>query len=110
MMVEDNIEALVDLAALRVAEDMERRPVTDADGIWRFDRIVSNVMGRNEDGPNRDREFWREVERLARAKNASKDTWDCGGFGLVASYAQCAAAYATPGFAEAKRFNDKYGS
>jgi hypothetical protein len=34
--------------------------------------------------------------------NAKKDTWDRGGYGIVASFAQTQAAFATPGFAEAR--------
>ena len=42
------------------------------------------------------------VEGVARAKNTKRDTWDRAGFGIVACFAQQKAAYATPGFAEAR--------
>ena len=52
----DNVEALVELAALKVAEDMVCRPVMGADSIWRFDRVIEDVFGRNRSCT---KEFWR---------------------------------------------------
>ena len=92
----DDIATLVDAAALAVKQDMERKPVTGADGIWRFDRVCEQVIGK------RDRETLRAIERVAREKNARRDTWDREGFGIVASFAQTKAAFMTPGFAEAR--------
>lgn len=45
-----------------------------------------------------------ELEKAARALNAGRETWDRTGYGIVASYAQTRAAYATPGFAEARKW------
>lgn len=95
----DDIDTLITQAATSVKEDMETRPVTGADGIWRFDRICESQFGK---GYNHPKEFWLEVEKRARKLNAGKDTWDRAGFGIVASFAQTRAAYATPGFAEAR--------
>lgn len=88
---------LIDQAAKAVAEDMARRAPSGADGIWRFDRIVEGVLGKEHN-----QETWRAMERRARELNARKDTWDRGGYGIVASFAQTKAAFATPGFAEAR--------
>lgn len=94
-----DVHKCVDIAASIVARDMKARPVSEKDGIWRFDMALRNYFGGAHYRP---REFWLEVERQARAKNAGKDTWDSAGYGIVASFASTTAAYATPGFAEAR--------
>lgn len=91
-------EGLIKAAALAVEQDMKRRPIAGA-SIYRFDRIIGKVFGDSK----RSREFWLDVERQCRVKNAGKDTWDAAGYGIVASFAQTIAAYATPGFAAARR-------
>ncbi len=94
----DDIDTLITAAATDVALDMERRPPSGSDGIWRFNRLIERVFA-----SPKTKEFWAEVERRCRARNAGNDTWHPGGFGIVASFAQTKAAFATPGFAEARR-------
>jgi hypothetical protein len=96
----DDIDRLIDDAASIVARDMERRPVSARDGIWRFDRALRDFFGETRAHP---REFWIEIYNRAFIKNAGKDTWDSAGYGIVASFAQTIAAYATPGFIAARR-------
>lgn len=94
------METLIDSAAQAVALDMAARPPRASDGIWRFDAVLRPILGVTGDHP---KEFWNELERRARARNAGKDAWDPGGYGVVASYASTMGAFATPGFAEARR-------
>jgi hypothetical protein len=91
---------IVDQAAKAVAEDMERKASSGSDGIWRFDRILEGVFGAEP----RSKEVWREIERRARECNSKKDTWDRGGYGIVASFAQTKAAYATLGRLKVRKF------
>ena len=95
----DDIDVLIKQAATAVNQDMERRPVTGADGIWRFDRILERQFGQTHNHP---KEFWLEVQERAYQLNSGQDTWSPAGFGIVASFAQTRAAFATPGFAEAR--------
>jgi len=95
----DNIETLVDAAADAIAKDKERKPVTGADGCWRFDRVLDEVFGKS-----RDREFFIAVEKVAMTKLVASGgrRADWSSFDLVHSYASTKAAFMTPGFAEAR--------
>lgn len=77
---------------------MIKKPPSAKDGIWRFNRILDLIF--NEPIS---KESWFEIENQARKLNSGKDTWDQSGYGIVASYAQNKGAYATPGFASARR-------
>ena len=100
MVFMDTFEKLVDAAAGAVKKSMEERPVKDSDGIWRFDLILRTVLGHMS---YRSKEDWHKIQEIAWKKNFKKETWDREGYGIVASFAQTNAAYATPGFAEARR-------
>lgn len=96
---EEDVDELVEQAKKAVEADMKQRPPSVKDGIWRFDRIIDTVFGT----ARRDKEFWLEVERIARKKNVGARFGSWTGYSVVASYAQSKAAYATPGFAAARR-------
>ena len=92
----DVIETLVDIASEAVEQDMLLKPTSGSDGIWRFDRILAGVFG------TRDKEFWLACADLAYKKNIGAPFGKWTGYSVTASYASCRAAYATPGFAEAR--------
>lgn len=91
-------------AAAAVKQDFIDRPTTPGEGIWRFDQAIERVI----DPKGRTKEFWVELRDLACRVNKGKETWDRDGFGIVSSYAGNKAAYATPGFTEAKRLQGLY--
>ncbi len=92
----DEIEALIEAAKLTVERDMERRPPTSADGIWRFDRLLDAVFG------ERDKQFWKAVSQVAHQKDAGAGHRGWTPYNVIASYASTKAAFATPGFADAR--------
>jgi hypothetical protein len=91
----EHIRNLVEQAKNAVEADMAQKPVTSADGIWRFDAILRKIFG------SQDREFYIQAEKIARAANKGFGTWT--GYDVTASFCQTTAAYMTPGFAEARR-------
>lgn len=91
--------SLVDQAISAVESDIRRRAPTDADGIWRFDKILDGIL---KTVP-RDKAFWLAIERDARRKSGGDRSGGWTGGGIVASYAQTKGAYATPGFAADRR-------
>lgn len=87
----------IDRAAAAVAADMLAYPPSASDGIWRFDKIIEKILV-----SPKTKEEWLIVYKIALGANLNRDTWDRSGYGIVVNYAQTRAAYATPGFAEAR--------
>lgn len=98
------IQQQVKDAAVLVAADMSRRPVTASDGIWRFDNLLRDFFGELS------RETWREISQVACIQNAARDTWNSSGYGIVWSYAEKQLAFKTPGFFDALRSARNYDS
>lgn len=93
----DEIKELVERASAAVEADKVRKPVTGADGIWRFDRVIDEVFGK------RDRDFYLQAEKVARADLVGAPNYGSWtGPDIVASFCQCKYAFMTPGFAEAR--------
>jgi len=106
-------EEILDLAAAATAERMTRK----YDAIWDFDRCVEGAINEHLPADRQERRaLLVRLEEMCRIKDQELGETSCSKTGkwnrysCVAGCLSIKIAYLTPGFAEAKRFNDIYGS
>lgn len=115
--VTPHIDEVLEALRAAVAADMQRKPVTAGDGIYRFDSCISRALEtfippHEFVVPTLMRAFLQDLQSAAERKLRETGGYrgDWSPLSIVASYAQTQRAWMTPGFAEARRQSNLYGS